>query len=222
MEFPVDPNLLKLYLISAVPILLALTLHEYAHAFVANRLGDPTAKNLGRLTLNPLAHLDLLGTAMLFIVHIGWAKPVPVNPNNLKNPHRDMLWVSLAGPMTNLGLALLFGIACRMFGVNGLFNYGSDLIGMFKYMLAIGLVINIVLAVFNFLPIPPLDGSKIILGLFPQRYEMKLAPFLHYGPTILIVIIVFGFVTKISVFSYILNPFIKFFSYLFTGTAFHL
>ncbi len=216
-----DPNLLKLYAISAVPILLALTLHEYAHAFVANKLGDPTAKNQGRLTLNPLAHLDLVGTAMLFIVQIGWAKPVPVNPGHLKNPHRDMLWVSLAGPMTNLGLAVLFGIACRFFGVDGFYNYGFDLTGLLKYMMAFGLVINIVLAVFNFLPIPPLDGSKIILGIFPQKYELKLKPFLHYGPTILIFIIVFGLVTDISIFHYIFNPFIKFFSYIFTGAPFH-
>jgi len=222
MEFPMDPNLMKLYLVSAIPILLALTLHEYAHAYVANKLGDPTAKDMGRLTLNPLAHLDLVGTAMLFIVHIGWAKPVPVNPNRLKNPHRDMLWISLAGPMTNLGLAIIFGIGCRIFGVDGFNIYGFGLLELFKYMLAFGLVINIVLAVFNFLPIPPLDGSKIILGILPQKYELKLAPYMHYGPTLLIVLIVFGFVTKVPILSYFLDPFIKFFSYLFTGAAFHL
>ncbi|MFZ5516714.1 MAG: site-2 protease family protein [Candidatus Zhuqueibacterota bacterium] len=217
-----DPNIVKFYLISAIPILLALTLHEYAHAFVANRLGDSTAKSMGRLTLNPLAHLDILGTAMLFIVQIGWAKPVPVNPALLKNPHRDMLWISLAGPMMNLSLALLFGIACRIAGVDGLYYYDLDAAGLVKYMLAYGLVINIVLAVFNFLPIPPLDGSKIIMGLFPQKYELKLSPYLHYGPTILIVLIVFGFVTRIPVIQLILNPFVKFFSYIFTGAAFHL
>jgi len=218
----VDPNIVKLYLVSAIPILLALTLHEYAHAFVANRLGDSTAKSLGRLTLNPLAHLDILGTAMLFIVQVGWAKPVPVNPALLKNPHRDMLWISLAGPMMNLGLALLFGIACRIAGVDGFYNYGLDAVGLLKYMLAYGLVINIVLAVFNILPIPPLDGSKIIMGIFPQKYDLKLRPYLHYGPTILIVLIVLGFVTGISVFQFVLNPFIKFFSYIFTGAAFNL
>lgn len=211
-------NQLIEFLIIAPPILLALTFHEYAHAYVANRLGDPTARQLGRLTLNPLVHLDLLGTAMLFIVHIGWAKPVPVNPLNFRNPKRDLLWVSLAGPGANMLLAFLFGLGCRILGIETLQNPGSGITGLVRFMIGFGLVINIVLAIFNILPIPPLDGSKIIMGLIPQKYEQQLVPFFKYGPTILIALIVIGFVAKIPILWYMINPFVKIFSYLFAGT----
>jgi len=200
-------------LIFAPPILLALTFHEYSHAYVANRLGDPTAKLMGRLTLNPLVHLDLLGTAMLFIVHIGWAKPVPVNPGYFKNPRRDMLWVSLAGPASNLLLALLFGLMLRGIGLERLSANITILVRMIWY----GLYINIILAVFNLLPIPPLDGSKILAGLIPREYEEQIAPFFKYGPTILIGLIVFGYVTGTPILWYMINPFVSFFSYLFAG-----
>lgn len=215
-------NQLTEFLIIAPPILLALTFHEYAHAYMANRLGDSTAKEMGRLTLNPLVHLDLLGTAMLFIVHIGWAKPVPVNPFNFKNPKRDLLWVSLAGPGANLLLAFLFGIGCRVLGIENLHNLEFGITGLIKFMIGFGLVINIVLAIFNILPIPPLDGSKILMGLIPHQYEQKLEPFLRYGTTILIVLIVFGFIGKINILWGIINPFVKIFSYLFAGTDLNL
>ncbi|MDZ7263920.1 MAG: site-2 protease family protein [candidate division KSB1 bacterium] len=204
-------------LLLAPPILLALTFHEYAHAYVANRLGDPTAKSLGRLSLNPLVHLDLLGTAMLFLVHIGWAKPVPVNPFYFKNPKRDLLWVSLAGPGANMLLAVLFGLAIRGLGDDALAGTSSSFLNAFKIMLIFGLVINIALAVFNILPIPPLDGSKILIGLMPQRYEHHLEPFLKYGPTILIAIILIGFVGKFHILGLIINPFVRFFSSLLAG-----
>lgn len=206
-------NQLIEYLIIAPPILLALTVHEYAHAYVANRLGDPTAKLMGRLTLNPLVHLDLLGTAMLFIVHIGWAKPVPVNPINFRNPKRDLLWVSLAGPAANLLLAFLFGIALRIIGI----GYLVGDMGVILKMIWYGMYINIILAVFNLFPIPPLDGSKILMGLIPEKYEQQLEPVLKYGPTILIALIVFGFVTKNPILWKMIEPFVKFFSLLFAG-----
>ena len=210
-------NQLIQILIIAPPILLALTFHEYAHAYVANRLGDPTAKDMGRLTLNPLVHLDLLGTAMLFIVHIGWAKPVPVNPLNFKNPKQDLLWVSLAGPGANLLLALIFGLACRVLGIEGWFSPEPGLMGLVKFMIVFGLLINIVLAVFNLFPIPPLDGSKILMGLIPRQFEQQLLPFMRYGTTILIVLIVIGFVGKIDILGGLINPFLSFFSRLFAG-----
>ena len=210
-------NILFEFLIIAPPILIALTFHEFAHAYVANRLGDPTAKEMGRLSLNPLVHLDLLGTAMLFIVHIGWAKPVPVNPYNFKNPKQDMLWVSLAGPVSNLLLALIFGLACRMMGIESLRTLDYGLIGIIQFMIAFGMIINIVLAFFNFIPIPPLDGSKILIGLVPQQYEKTIAPYLRYGPTVLIALIAIGYLTKVSILWAIINPFVKFFSYLFAG-----
>jgi len=201
------------YLTIAPPILLALTFHEYAHAYIANRLGDPTAKLMGRLTLNPLVHLDLLGTAMLFIVHIGWAKPVPVNPINFRNPKRDLLWVSLAGPAANLLLAFLFGMGLRIIGI----GYLVGDMGVILKMIWYGMYINIILAVFNLFPIPPLDGSKILMGLIPEKYEQQLEPLLKYGPTILIALIVFGFVTKNPILWKMIEPFVKFFSLLFAG-----
>jgi Zn-dependent protease len=210
-------NVLIEFLIIAPPILIALTFHEFSHAYLANRLGDPTAKQAGRLSLNPLVHLDLLGTAMLFIVHIGWAKPVPVNPLYFKNPKRDLLWVSLAGPASNLLLAFIFGLLCRLLGINSLRHIEFGILGIFQFMVAAGLMINIILAIFNLLPIPPLDGSKILLGLIPEEYERQLIPYLQYGPTILIALIAFGFLTKISILWVVLNPLVKFFSYLFAG-----
>lgn len=206
-------NQLYDYLIIAPPILLALTFHEFSHAYVANRLGDPTARLMGRLTMNPLVHLDLIGTAMLFIVHIGWAKPVPVNPNNFRNPKRDLLWVSLAGPVSNLILAFLFGMGLRLIGI----GFQSGDMGVLIKLIWYGLYINIILAFFNLLPIPPLDGSKILMGLVPEKYEQQLQPLLKYGPTILIVLIVFGFVTKKPILWNMIEPFVKFFIFLFAG-----
>lgn len=210
-------NQLIEFLIIAPPILLALTFHEYAHAFVANRLGDSTAKDIGRLTLNPLVHLDLLGTAMLFIAHIGWAKAVPVNPLNFKNPKRDLLCVSLAGPGANLLLAFLFGLACRLLGIEGWLSPEPGIMGLVKFMIVFGLLINIVLAIFNLLPIPPLDGSKILMGLIPRQYEQQFLPFMRYGSTLLIALIVFSFVGKIDILGAIIDPFLSFFSRLFAG-----
>ena len=210
-------NTLFQFLLIAPPILIALTFHEFAHAYVANRLGDPTAKEMGRLTLNPMKHLDLLGTAMLFIVHIGWAKPVPVNPYNFKNPKQDLLWVSLAGPASNLLLAFIFGLICRYMGIESLRTLDYGLIGIIQFMIAFGMIINIVLAFFNFIPIPPLDGSNILIGLIPQQYEKAITPYLRYGPTVLIALIAIGYLTKFSILWAIINPFVKFFSYLFAG-----
>jgi len=210
-------NIIFEFLIIAPPILIALTFHEFAHAYIAYRLGDPTAKQMGRLSLNPLVHLDVLGTAMLFIVHIGWAKPVPVNPAYFRNPKQDLLWVSLAGPASNLLLAFIFGLMCRMMGIESLRNVEPGFYGIFQFMIAFGMVINIVLAFFNFLPIPPLDGSKILMGLVPRQYENQLVPYLRYGPTILIALIAIGYLTKVSILWMIINPFVKFFSYLFAG-----
>lgn len=206
-------NQIMNYLIIAPPIFLALTFHEFSHAYVANRLGDPTAKLMGRLTMNPLYHLDLLGTAMLFIAGIGWAKPVPVNPLNLSNPKRDLLWVSLAGPGSNMILALLFGICLRIIGITGFYSGMETFITMIFY----GMTINIALAFFNLIPIHPLDGSKILMGLIPAKYEEQFEPLMQYGSTILIGIIVLGFITRVPIFNYVINPFIRFFSYVFGG-----
>src|SRR3972149_5884650 len=147
--------------IMAIPVVLAITFHEAAHGWVANKLGDPTAKHAGRLTLNPIAHIDPFGTILLPIITyifagfiIGAAKPVPVNFANLRNPKRDMIWVAAAGPATNILFASILVIVYKMFG-STIWLYG--------------IYFNLGLALFNFLPIPPLDGSRILVGLVPAR-----------------------------------------------------
>jgi Zn-dependent protease len=154
-------NIQNLLLI-APPILLALSFHEFAHAYVANKFGDDTAKQSGRLTLNPLAHLDPLGTIMVFIAHFGWAKPVPVNPNRLRNPKNDMVWISVAGPLANMILALISGILLRIIlnFVGGIPSQHS-IIGILAFMVVMSLQINLALAIFNLFPIAPLDGSSL-------------------------------------------------------------
>ena len=164
-----DPNALKLFIY--VIIVLSATFHEYAHGFMAYRLGDSTAKNEGRLTLNPLAHIDLVGTVVipLFLlffsgIFIGWAKPVPYNPHNLRDQRYGSLKVGIAGPGANLLIALLLGMLIRLEGVGIM---GNILSPVFVQMLTLVVYINIFLALFNLIPLPPLDGSKIAMDLFP-------------------------------------------------------
>ncbi len=204
-------------LLIAPPILLALTFHEYAHAYVADKYGDDTAKQSGRLTLNPLAHLDPLGTIMIFIVHFGWAKPVPVNPYKLKNPKKDMLWISASGPLANMILALMSGILLRfIYSIVGAPDQHS-IIGVLIFMVVMSMQINLALAIFNVLPIAPLDGSKILFGLLPSKHEGKIYFLNRYGPFILIGLIVFGRVTGVSVLGGLIWPFVEFFSKIFAG-----
>lgn len=208
-------------LIIAPPILFALTVHEYAHGWVAYKYGDPTAKNAGRLTLNPLSHLDPLGTIMLFLVHLGWAKPVPVNPYYLRNPKKDLIWVSLAGPGANILTALACGLIIRLIHpVSGYLMFGSSSFSVFALMLVYGMMINLVLAFFNLIPLPPLDGSKILMGLLPSQYEYKMEQLERFGPFLLIGIIMVTSFAGIPILSWILSPFVNFFSYLFAGADF--
>lgn len=204
-------------LLSIPPILLALSFHEYAHAWMANRKGDPTAKMLGRLTMNPLAHLDPMGTLMIVILHFGWAKPVPVNPLNLKDPKKDMLWIALAGPASNVILAAGLGLLIRVMNGFGLRIDGSFL-GLFQYMLYFAVMINLVLAIFNMLPIPPLDGSKILFGVLPTEYEEPYLRFEQYGPMLLFGLVIMSSFLRIPIFSFWVMPFVSFFSTLFAGS----
>ena len=204
-------------LLIAPPILLALTFHEYAHAYVANRLGDDTAKQSGRLTLNPLRHLDPLGTIMIFLVHFGWAKPVPVNPYRLKNPKKDMLWISAAGPLSNMALALASGILFRILMASGEASEQTSFLGLLIYVVFMSLQINLALAIFNILPIAPLDGSKILSGLLPDRFGKMFYYMERYGPFILLGLIIFGRATGVSILGGIIWPFVKFFSSIFAG-----
>jgi Zn-dependent protease len=204
-------------LIIAPPILLALSFHEYAHAYIANKFGDDTAKQSGRLTLNPLAHLDPIGTIMIFLVHFGWAKPVPVNLHRLRNPKKDMLWISAAGPLANMILALISGLLLRfIFAIGGAPNQHS-IIGLLIYAVFMSLQINLALAIFNLLPIAPLDGSKILFGLLPVKHGDKIYFLERYGPFILLGLIIFGRATGVPILGGLIWPFVKFFSKIFSG-----
>ena len=189
-------HILQEVAIFAPPFLFALTVHEYAHGSLAYHFGDPTAKRLGRLTLNPLKHLDPLGVIAFFIMKIGWAKPVPVDARYFKDPVRQLLWVSLAGPGANLLTAIACGVLAKIFILLH-FLLPAVLFQPLLQMLIAGVWINIMLAVFNLVPIPPLDGSKILLGLLPPaiaRTYVKLEPF---GFILLLVLFYTGFLPRL-------------------------
>ena len=186
---------LQFYVILAPVILFSLTVHEYAHALAAWKLGDNTAKNMGRLSLNPLVHLDLLGTVLLFIVHFGWAKPVPVDPRNFRNPKKDMLLVAVAGPASNVLTAIAAAVLLKT--VLGNFDsyaafFSHEAVFVSVRALWWFIYIGIVLAVFNMLPIPPLDGSRVLYGLLPSGADRKYLSIEKYGIFILVAVLLFG------------------------------
>lgn len=188
------------------PFLLAISVHESAHGYVAYRFGDPTAKNLGRITLNPIPHIDILGLIAIFLVHFGWAKPVPVNPQNLKNPIKDNLWISLAGPASNLLLAIASGIVFRI--LSPLLSASEA--GVFiLMMIQFSVILNIVLMVFNLFPIPPLDGFHILEGIVSHDIYLSLQKFRSAGPMILFGLIILSSVSGLNIFAFIFNPFVK-------------
>lgn len=184
------PDFWQNLMLSLPAILIALSFHEFAHGYVAYRLGDPTPKYQGRLTVNPLAHLDPVGTLMLIVAHFGWAKPVMVNPLNFRgDKKKGMLYVSLAGPLTNLLIALIGAILYNLIR-----NVQIDI--FFIYALDYLIEINIAFALFNLLPVPPLDGSKILAGILPYHMHDLIYKLEVYGPIILILIIVTGVTDK--------------------------
>jgi Zn-dependent protease len=159
----VSPAFLE-FLLWFPAVVVALTVHEFAHAFVADRLGDPTARAQGRVTLNPLSHLDLVGTILLAVMHFGWGRPVPVDTRYLRNPRRDLLVIAAAGPAVNLATAVVFGLGMRTVD-HWLLTSET---GVFVYLGLQALVLlSLLLAFFNLLPVPPLDGSKVLMGLLP-------------------------------------------------------
>ena len=194
-------------------ILFAITIHEYAHGLIAYRLGDPTAKLMGRLTLNPIAHMDPIGTLMLLIVRFGWAKPVPINPLNFRNPKRGMLLSSLAGPAANLIAAFVLGMMYQL--VFGPFSWPPP--GAIALLIYYCVFFNIILALFNLIPIHPLDGSHILLGLLPENEARQYAKLEPYGMYILIGIIVAGRMAGKSFIWMVLGPFFGFFHRVFLG-----
>lgn len=188
-----------------VPGMLAIVCHEVSHGYVAWRFGDPTARMLGRLTLNPLKHIDIFGTLMIFFIGIGWAKPVPVVSENLRNPKRDMIWVAAAGPVTNILLATVSAFMLR-----GLVAFGgsvapasmiSMLVEPLILMLAFSVYINLLLAIFNMIPVPPLDGGRVLSGLLPHRQAAALSRIEPYGMIVIIALVFFT-----NIFSYIISP----------------
>jgi len=206
-----------------VPGMLAIVCHEVSHGYVAWRFGDPTARMLGRLTLNPLKHIDIFGTLMIFFIGIGWAKPVPVVSENLRNPKRDMIWVAAAGPVTNITIAILSAMTMKVIGILSpdiftntenrilsLLGFNTDMIILspvenvlvpITLMLAFSVYINLLLAIFNMIPVPPLDGGRVLSGLLPHRQAAALSRIEPYGMIVIIALVFFT-----NIFSYIISP----------------
>ncbi|WP_133137063.1 site-2 protease family protein [Legionella rowbothamii] len=203
-------NLIQQICIWALPVLLAITLHEAAHAYVANLCGDTTAKMFGRLSLNPIRHIDLVGTILIpilvgvltsFQFVIGYAKPVPINWSRFKHPRRDMILVTLAGPFSNIFMAFLWAAA---FKIATNLHPETSMPALFLLMSArAGMIINLVLAALNLLPLPPLDGSRVVMSLLPPRQAMVYAQIEPYGFFILIILMFTG------ILNYIMTPLIS-------------
>jgi Zn-dependent protease len=199
-----QPSLIIAFVITA---LLAFAYHEFAHAIVADRLGDPTPRSYGRITLNPIVHLDRVGTILLLLFGFGWAS-TPVSPNRLRgNPRTSMAVVALAGPVANLIMASLYALPIFL-GLVEPAEMGRFIPSAFGFLI-IGIQINVLLMVFNLLPIPPLDGFTILLGLLPAELAYRLAPLRQYGFIILMVVIFLLPVIGINVIGSILDPIMR-------------
>jgi len=186
--------------LAAIPVLFAITLHEVAHGYAARHFGDFTAQQAGRLSLNPMHHIDWVGTVLLPMVSLalggilfGWAKPVPVNFGALRRPKQDMLWVALAGPLANLAMALMWALLLRLALTTPDGYFSAPLQGMAQ----IGIQINLILLVLNLLPLPPLDGGRIAISLLPPRQAFTLAKLEPYGMVVLIVLAFSGVLGEI-------------------------
>lgn len=202
-------NQLNQLLFMVVALFSAITVHEYAHARMALLFGDGTAKLSGRLTLNPLKHMDWIGALMLIIFRFGWAKPVPINPRNFRNYRQGMIWVSLAGPLANVALAFLVALFLRVvliFPLPGFINFMLIPLGQML------IIYNVYFAIFNLFPFPPLDGSKILTTLLPPRYVYKYGSYLtfleQYGFWILLLLAYTGVIWMI------MSPFVSSILYL--------
>lgn len=198
-----DPSsILRQLAISALPVLIAITFHELSHGLIANKLGDPTAKMMGRLTINPIAHIDLFGTIIMPLLLLiftngqfvfGYAKPVPINPTNFKNPRRDMAISAAGGPVTNILLAIVSMVMLK-FAVFPLLSFAPEgmattVLEPIAMMLKSSIIINVVLASFNLIPIPPLDGGRVVVGFLPHKQAMSFSRIEPFGFIIVIILI---------------------------------
>ena len=195
------PDIAYTIAVWAAPILFAITLHEAAHGWVANKLGDPTAKNLGRITINPIKHIDPVGTvvvplflAMVSPFVIGWAKPVPIQPRYFKSPLLDMALVAVAGPLSNFFMACFWAMFIQLVYMS---LEHSQLLVFLAEMGKNGIIINIVLMVLNLLPIPPLDGGRVVAGILPPKLAMPFMQLERFGMVIILVLLVSGILGKI-------------------------
>lgn len=203
-----------------LPVLFAITVHEVAHGWVASKFGDQTAKLSGRLTLNPLKHIDIIGTIIVPILMLlftnfifGWAKPVPVDARNLRNPRRDMALVALAGPLSNLLMAIIWASIAKL---GTILEPSNNWLGTPLFLMgSAGIMVNVVLAVLNFLPIPPLDGGKIAMSLLPGRWSWQLYKLEPYSFLLLVILITMTNIIQIVLFppiNFLLNLFISLFN----------
>jgi len=201
-------NFLQELLLAGPVILFSLTVHEFSHAYLAYRFGDPTARDMGRLTLNPLSHLDLFGTIVMVIsgFRFGWAKPVPVNPMNLGNPRRDDIWISAGGPISNMSLAFISGMVYRLIESSGI-AVPPALIIVIQNLV----YINLTLAFFNLIPLFPLDGSHVLRDLLPLRYEETMDQVDRFAPFILLILLITGSLW------FVIGPPVAIFSRIFLG-----
>ena len=188
-------------LLQIISLVVALTIPEFSHAWMADHLGDPTPRLQGRLTLNPIRHLDPIGTLLLFIAGFGWGKPVEFDPYNLKRPQRDTTLISLAGPVSNLLLATMLAIVLRTIGM----AMPTFLISTLIFTI----FMNITLAIFNLIPIHPLDGGKILIGILPPETGKDLDLFLHRYGFIILIFLIFPFGNSQSPVSYLIRPIIS-------------
>lgn len=202
-----------LFVISSVALLIAITVHEFAHAFAADRLGDPTPRLMGRLTLNPIAHLDPLGTLLLLLIRFGWGKPVQFDPYNLANPRKDSAVIALAGPFSNLLLASFFSILLRIVSMPG------SSIASLSPILTPFIFYNVLLAIFNLIPIHPLDGGKILVGLLPHEYAHRVDKFLSQYGIFLLFLCIFPIFGGVSLISQFISPLISFFMKIYLPSA---
>ena len=199
-------------LFSLIPVIIAITVHEYFHAFTAVRLGDYTPVYEGRLSLNPLRHIDLVGFLMFIFTRFGWAKPVRVNPSNFRNPRAGMRLVALAGPLSNFGLAIISALLIKLLLILNL-PMNSPVSFVIR-LLYLSLILNVTFAIFNLMPVPPLDGGQILITFLPPQQVYRLTWLYRYGIFILMGILLIGYIAGFNIFWLIAEPIINFIRFL--------